>query len=139
MKTAIKLLLSAVLLCVLAACATHTQQLPLRTATVIEARQSMRAVTTPSLGGAAVGAAVGGVAGNQIGKGSGRKVATVLGLAGGTAIGAAAGSRTSMVPTTWVVLRDDVTGEVLNTDLDGAWQVGMRVRFSISGEKFVMR
>ena len=86
-----------------------------------------------------MGAAVGGVAGHQIGKGRGKKVATVLGLAGGSVLGAAVGSRTSMVPTTWVVLQDDVTGEVLNTDLDGAWQVGMRVRFSISGGKFFVR
>jgi outer membrane lipoprotein SlyB len=119
------------LLALLAACAS-VRDLPVHTGTIITSAPTQRKLFTPSAKGAAVGAAAGGLAGNQIGKGNGRKAATVLGLLAGAAAGAAAGGESTMVPVSLVTFRDDATGETFRGAVDGAWPVGMRVRFSVT-------
>lgn len=132
-------LVGFVALATLFGCATY-RDLPVRDGTITDSRQSLKKVFKPSIGGAAAGAAVGGVAGNQIGKGSGKKVATVLGVLAGAAAGATAGGTEEMVPYSQVAFRDDATGEEFRGALDGQWQVGMKVRFSVAPDgKIVIR
>lgn len=125
----------------LSGCVTASHQnLPVRSATVIETQQSLRKVFQSSMGGAAVGAAAGGVVGNQIGKGNGRKAATVLGVLGGAAVGAGVGGSERMVPYTIVSFRDNQTGELYEANLDGQWRPGMGIRYSITQDgKLVLR
>ncbi len=126
-------------LAIASGCATIAD-LPVRTGTISESHASMRQVFKPSAQGAAVGAAAGGIAGNQIGKGKGRKAATVLGVLAGATAGAAMAGTKEMVPTSLVAFRDDHTGEVFRGTLDGAWQPGMKVRFSVTAQnKLVIR
>lgn len=127
-------------LATLGGCATPYKDLPVRDGTITDSRQSLRKVFKPSAGGAAAGAAVGGVAGNQIGKGNGKKVATALGILAGAAAGATAAGTEEMVPYSQVAFRDDASGEVFRGALDGQWQVGMRVRFSVAPDgKIIIR
>lgn len=132
---------SIILMLMLTGCATTSamQQLPIRTATIIDTQPSMRKTFTPSGGGALAGGVAGGVVGNQIGKGNGKKLATVLGAVAGAVAGSAANGTTATVPISLVVMRDDETGEVFKGALDGAWQLGMKVRFSKDGDKIVVR
>jgi uncharacterized protein YcfJ len=125
----------------IAGCASPYKDLPVREGTITDSRQSLRAVFKPSVGGAAAGAAVGGVAANQlVGKGTGKKLATVLGTLGGAAAGAVAGGTQEMVPYSQVAFRDDATGEEFRGAVDGQWQVGMRVRFSVAPDgKIILR
>lgn len=140
MKKMKSFLLALMVLATLGGCATQYKDLPVRDGTITDSRQSLRKVFKPSAGGAAAGAAVGGVAGNQIGKGNGKKVATALGILAGAAAGAAAAGTEEMVPYSQVAFRDDATGEVFRGALDGQWQVGMRVRFSVAPDgKIVIR
>lgn len=119
---------------------TNYQNLPIRAATVVDSQQSLRKVFTPSAGGAAAGALAGGVVGNQIGKGSGRKVATALGVIGGAAVGGTVAGTEKMVPYSIVYFRDNQSGEVYSANLDGQWQPGMGIRYSITEEgKLVLR
>ena len=90
--------------------------------------------------GTVVGAALGGVVGHQFGGGSGKKVATALGILAGAAAGATAAGTEELVPYSQVAFRDDASGEVFRGALDGQWQVGMRVRFSVAPDgKIIIR
>ncbi len=113
-------------------------ELPVRTGTISSASASMRPVFKPGVGGAAAGAAIGGVAGHQVGKGRGKKVATVLGALAGATAGAAMTGTTEMVPTSMVALRDDATGEQFQGTLDGNWQPGMKLRFSVRKDQTII-
>lgn len=124
--------LSLAALALLSGCALQYRNLPVREGTITDSRQSLRAVYKPSVGGAVAGAAVGGVVGSQVGKGNGKRLATVVGVLGGAAAGAAAGGSEEMVPYSQVAFRDDYTGEEFRGAIDGQWQVGMRIRFSVA-------
>ncbi len=126
-------------LAIAAGCST-VANLPVRTGTISQSDASMRQVFKPSAGGAVAGAAVGGAAGHQIGKGRGKKVATVLGALAGATAGAKMAGTTEMVPVSIIAFRDDATGEVFRGTIDGAWQPGMKIRFSVTAEnKIVVR
>lgn len=117
----------------LAGCASPYKDLPIRRGTVIEAQPSLRMVYHPNANGAAVGALLGGVVGHQIGNGSGRKIATTLGVLSGATVGAATGRR-EMVPFTMLRFRDDTSGEMYDAEIDGAWQPGMAIRYSLTAD-----
>lgn len=115
-------------------------ELPVRTGTIVDSAPSMREVFVPTATGAAVGGAAGGILGHQVGKGSGKTAATVAGALVGAATGAAVGGSKKLVPTSIVTIKDDSTGEVLKTALDGSWQPGMKIQFSIDdSRRFIMR
>ena len=114
----------------LAGCASPYKDLPVQFGTIVYSQPSQRKEFTPSLGGAAVGAAVGGVAGNQIGKGNGRKFARIAGVLGGAAAGATVGGSTTMVPTSVVTFRDNVSNQHYHGMLDGQWTPGMAIVYS---------
>ncbi len=131
--------LAIAVLGITSACAT-VADLPVRTGTISESQASLKQVFKPSAAGAAVGAAAGGVAGNQIGKGRGKKAATALGVLAGATAGMAMAGTKEMVPVSMVAFRDDSTGEVFRGTLDGAWQTGMKIRFSVTADnKIVIR
>lgn len=139
MYTRIRHILILVTLAIASGCST-VANLPVRTGTISQSDASMRVAFKPSAGGAAAGALVGGAAGKQIGKGRGKKAATVLGVLAGATAGAAVAGTKEMVPVSIVAFRDDVTGEEFRGTLDGAWQPGMKVRFSVTADnKIVVR
>lgn len=74
------------------------------------------------------------------GKGSGRKVATALGVLGGAAVGAAAAGTEKMVPYSIVSFRDNETGQMFEAAIDGPWRPGMAIRYSLTEDgKLVLR
>jgi hypothetical protein len=135
-----KALLGIATAAIMTGCATSYQNLPVHTGTIVYSQLTMRKVFTPSLGGAAVGATLGGVAGNQIGKGNGRKAARIVGiLAGAAAGGMAAGSET-LVPTSIVTFQDNQSKEHYHGTIEGKWDVGMAVLYSVTPDgKVVIR
>lgn len=113
-------------------CATRYADLPVREGTVKESQHSMQKVFTPSMGGAAAGAAIGGVAANRIGKGSGRKWATAAGILAGGAIGAKGAGEYKMVPYSLIVFQDNKSLDEHRAAVEGHWQPGMLIRYSVS-------
>lgn len=134
-----RIVVAVVVLIGVAGCMTPVYHLPVRTATVVDVHTSMREVVRPNGIGALVGALIGGAAGNQVGKGGGRKLATAAGLAAGAVAGASMGAEKSYVSTSYIVMRDDESGEFFNVTFDGAWKSGMKVRYSNQGGRFVFR
>lgn len=122
-----------------AACATPVYTLPVRTASIVDVHATQRVIAAPNAGGALIGALLGGVAGNQVGKGRGKKVATLLGAAAGAAAGAGFNAQRNSIPASYLLMRDDQSGEFFNVTLDGVWQAGMKVRYSNSNGGFVLR
>lgn len=129
--------LAAAALALAGGCAT-VADLPVRDGTISASQASMRQVFKPGAGGAVAGAAIGGAAGHQVGKGRGKKAATVLGVLAGAAAGAAMTGTKEMVPTSMVVFRDDATGEEFRGILDGNWQPGMKLRFSVKEDHSIV-
>ncbi len=114
----------------LTGCASPYKDLPVLMGTIVYSQPSQRKEFTPSLGAAAAGAAVGGVAGNQIGKGNGRKFARIAGILGGAAVGATVGGSTTLVPTSLVTFRDNVSNQHYHGMVDGQWSPGMAIAYS---------
>lgn len=132
--------LGMAVLAMLSGCAMQYRNLPVRQGTITDSRQSLRPVYKPSGTGAAVGAVAGGVVGSQVGRGNGKKLATVAGILGGAAVGAAAGGSEELVPYSQVAFRDDFSGEEFRGAIDGQWQVGMKIRFSVAEDgKVILR
>lgn len=123
----------------LVACSTPVYYLPVRTASIVDVHTTQRVVETPNGAGAVLGALLGGAAGNQVGKGRGKKVATVLGATAGAVAGASVNAPRHTVPASYLLMRDDQSGEFFNVTLDGVWQTGMKVRYSNRDGQFVLR
>ncbi|MEM8515144.1 outer membrane lipoprotein SlyB [Massilia sp. MP_M2] len=128
-----------IFVCFSAACATPVYTLPVRTASIVDVHPTQRVIAAPNAGGALIGALLGGVAGNQVGKGRGKKVATLLGAVAGAAAGAGVNAQRNTVPASYLLMRDDQSGEFFNVTLDGVWQTGMKVRYSNRDGGFVLR
>lgn len=130
-----KLLISVVMsVAVLSGCATTQQKEQVAfTATVQSVRNYQGVKKEPSVGSTLAGAGIGGVLGNQVGKGSGRKVATILGVVGGAAVGAQVGQKTVPVSMQELsILMPD--GRLFNVSVEGqGFFVGQRIQITTQG------
>lgn len=95
---------------------------------VIESVREVRAAADPSGLGAAAGGVVGGLLGNNVGKGSGRTIATLIGIAGGAYAGHQIEKTQRTTTRHEVGVRMD-NGEYRTVALDTmpTWQVGDKV------------
>lgn len=95
----------------------------------IESVREVKAPADPSGLGAAAGGVVGGLLGNQVGKGSGRTIATIIGIAGGAYAGHQV-EKTQRTVSRWEVGVRMENGEYRTVSLDTApaWRTGDRVR-----------
>lgn len=126
-----KLFLSLTFATFLAACAGPYAELPIYTATVTDVQKSMRKEFRGDAGGALLGAAAGGALGNQFGKGKGNKAATAVGALLGASTGAAMAGTEYMVPYSVVTYRDPQSGQLRRSAVDGMWEKGMAIRYSV--------
>lgn len=95
----------------------------------VESVREVKAPADPSGLGAAAGGVVGGLLGNQVGKGSGRTIATLIGIAGGAYAGHQV-EKTQRTVSRWEVGVRMENGEYRTVSLDSApvWRTGDRVR-----------
>ncbi|WP_018230035.1 glycine zipper 2TM domain-containing protein [Methyloversatilis universalis] len=95
----------------------------------IESVREVKAPADPSGLGAAAGGVVGGLLGNQVGKGSGRTIATLIGIAGGAYAGHQV-EKTQRTVSRWEVGVRMENGEYRTVAMDSApsWRTGDRVR-----------
>jgi outer membrane lipoprotein SlyB len=104
---------------------------------LVESVREVKAPADPSGLGAAAGGVVGGLLGNQVGKGSGRTIATLIGIAGGAYAGHQV-EKTQRTTSRWEVgVRLD-NGEYRTVTLDAepVWRTGDKVR--LQGGRLVM-
>lgn len=96
---------------------------------LVESVREVKAPADPSGLGAAAGGVVGGLLGNQVGKGSGRTIATLIGIAGGAYAGHQV-EKTQRTVSRWDVGVRMENGEYRTVSLDSAppWRTGDRVR-----------
>lgn len=95
----------------------------------VESVREVKAPADPSGLGAAAGGVVGGLLGNQVGKGSGRTIATLIGIAGGAYAGHQV-EKTQRTVSRWDVGVRMENGEYRTVSLDSApvWRTGDRVK-----------
>lgn len=88
-------------------------------------------------GGTVAGAVIGGLLGNQVGKGSGRTIATLIGIAGGAYAGHQV-EKTQRTSSRWEVGVRMENGEYRTVTLDAepVWRTGDKVR--LQGNRLVM-
>ncbi len=134
-------LIAPVLLVALAGCVPSTtgttqgnvvSQAQTLNGTIVSVRYVTVNNNTDRIAGGVAGAVVGGLVGNQIGGGSGRDIATAVGVLGGAAAGSqlAAGANATTSPEWTVRLEDGRTVSVVqNTN----FQIGQRVRVVVQG------
>ncbi|WP_374341495.1 glycine zipper 2TM domain-containing protein [Methyloversatilis sp.] len=96
---------------------------------VIESVREAKVAADPSGLGAAAGGVVGGLLGNQVGKGSGRTIATIIGIAGGAYAGHEV-EKTQRTTSRWNVGVRMENGEyrTISLDAEPVWRTGDRVR-----------
>lgn len=104
---------------------------------VVESVRTVKAPADPSGLGAAAGGVVGGLLGNQVGKGSGRTIATLIGIAGGAYAGHQV-EKTQRTSTRWEVGVRMENGEhrTVTLDAEPVWRTGDKVR--LQGNRLVM-
>lgn len=95
----------------------------------VESVREVKAAADPSGLGAAAGGVVGGLLGNQVGKGSGRTIATLIGIAGGAYAGHQV-EKTQRTVSHWEVGVRMENGEYRTVTLEGepAWRIGDHVK-----------
>lgn len=96
---------------------------------LVESVREVKAPADPSGLGAAAGGVVGGLLGNQVGKGSGRTIATLIGIAGGAYAGHQV-EKTQRTSSRWEVGVRMENGEYRTVTLDAepVWRTGDKVR-----------
>lgn len=104
---------------------------------LVESVREVKAPADPSGLGAAAGGVVGGLLGNQVGKGSGRTIATLIGIAGGAYAGHQV-EKTQRTTSRWEVGVRMENGEYRTVTLDAepVWRTGDKVR--LQGNRLVM-
>lgn len=104
---------------------------------LVESVREVKAPADPSGLGAAAGGVVGGLLGNQVGKGSGRTIATLIGIAGGAYAGHQV-EKTQRTSSRWEVDVRMENGEYRTVTLDAepVWRAGDKVR--LQGNRLVM-
>ncbi|MBC7207255.1 MAG: glycine zipper 2TM domain-containing protein [Methyloversatilis sp.] len=104
---------------------------------LVESVREVKAPADPSGLGAAAGGVVGGLLGNQVGKGSGRTIATLIGIAGGAYAGHQV-EKTQRTSSRWEVGVRMENGEYRTVTLDAepVWRAGDKVR--LQGNRLVM-
>jgi outer membrane lipoprotein SlyB len=104
---------------------------------LVESVREVKAAADPSGLGAAAGGVVGGLLGNQVGKGSGRTIATLIGIAGGAYAGHQV-EKTQRTTSRWEVGVRMENGEYRTVTLDAepVWRTGDKVR--LQGDRLVM-
>lgn len=104
---------------------------------LVESVREVKAPADPSGLGAAAGGVVGGLLGNQVGKGSGRTIATLIGIAGGAYAGHQV-EKTQRTTSRWEVGVRMENGEYRTVTLDAepVWSTGDKVR--LQGNRLVM-
>jgi len=104
---------------------------------LVESVREVKAAADPSGLGAAAGGVVGGLLGNQVGKGSGRTIATLIGIAGGAYAGHQV-EKTQRTTSRWEVGVRMESGEYRTVTLDAepVWRTGDKVR--LQGNRLVM-
>jgi outer membrane lipoprotein SlyB len=104
---------------------------------LVESVREVKASADPSGVGAAAGGVVGGLLGNQVGKGSGRTIATLIGIAGGAYAGHQV-EKTQRTSSRWEVGVRMENGEYRTVTLDAepVWRTGDKVR--LQGNRLVM-
>lgn len=104
---------------------------------VVESVREVKAAADPSGLGAAAGGVVGGLLGNQVGKGSGRTIATLIGIAGGAYAGHQV-EKTQRTSSRWEVGVRMENGEYRTVTLDAepVWRSGDKVK--LQGSRLVM-
>lgn len=104
---------------------------------LVESVREVKAAADPSGLGAAAGGVVGGLLGNQVGKGSGRTIATLIGIAGGAYAGHQV-EKTQRTTSRWEVGVRMENGEYRTVTLDAepVWRTGDKVR--LQGNRLVM-
>lgn len=96
---------------------------------LVESVREVKAAADPSGLGAAAGGVVGGLLGNQVGKGSGRTIATLIGIAGGAYAGHQV-EKTQRTTSRWEVGVRMENGEYRTVTLDAepVWRTGDKVK-----------
>lgn len=104
---------------------------------LVESVREVKAPADPSGLGAAAGGVVGGLLGNQVGKGSGRTIATLIGIAGGAYAGHQV-EKTQRTTSRWEVGVRMENGEYRTVTLDAepVWRTGDKVK--LQGNRLVM-
>ncbi len=104
---------------------------------LVESVREVKAPADPSGLGAAAGGVVGGLLGNQVGKGSGRTIATLIGIAGGAYAGHQV-EKTQRTTSRWEVGVRMENGEhrTVTLDAEPVWRTGDKVR--LQGNRLVM-
>lgn len=104
---------------------------------LVETVREVKAPADPSGLGAAAGGVVGGLLGNQVGKGSGRTIATLIGIAGGAYAGHQV-EKTQRTTSRWEVGVRMENGEhrTVTLDAEPVWRTGDKVR--LQGNRLVM-
>lgn len=103
---------------------------------LIESVREVKVAADPSGLGAAAGGVVGGLLGNQVGKGSGRTIATLIGIAGGAYAGHQV-EKTQRTASRWEVGVRLENGDyrTVTYDSEPPWRTGDRVK--LEGQRIV--